>query len=325
MRMDVLASYLLDNGVPYLTLSFFVPFISSFIIYYLMCKLLPNRLNTYSLLALSLVYTMWYNLRFPDHFGTGYHLFMIVFINAFTYFIVIFLFKGRFFKKLIVWWYFDIIKTLCQAVSYVPILMLHDFRGAGSEWAQVVSSVRADFWMKLSHTVVFILLFLLLGFLSLTIWRKILMRRFHLFYMLFFAFPMGQIYSLANVIHPNMGDWFFGILYSFIDDVQTVYFILSLFGLTISLFACVAALLYVMSHDKRTAIEAELGEAKRVMELEQAKNEKTEERSIELEKIRHDFNNQLASIIQLVRVGEDKTAQDIVAALENEINQTRIS
>jgi sensor histidine kinase regulating citrate/malate metabolism len=56
------------------------------------------------------------------------------------------------------------------------------------------------------------------------------------------------------------------------------------------------------------------------MELEQARYGEVEKRSEELAKIRHDFNNQLASIIQLVRTGEDGAAQEMISALTNEIN-----
>jgi hypothetical protein len=171
--------------------------------------------------------------------------------------------------------------------------------------------------------VTYISFFLLLGFLSLIIWRGILMRKFHPFYLLFFALPMGQIYSLSRVIHPNMGDLFFGILSIFVDDVTAAYNILSLFGITISLVASAAILYYVLSQDKRTAIDAELKETKRVMELEQARYCEMERRSEELAKIRHDFNNQLASIVQLVNAGEDSTAKEIISALMNEINRAQ--
>ena len=320
--MEAIVNNLLDMGTANLILSFAVPFISSFIIYYLMCKLLPNRLNIYGLLTLSLIYTLWYNLRSPELLGTSYHLFMNIFINAFTYSIVIFLFKGKFFKKLIVWWYFDIIKTMCQTVSYVPVLLLHSHNGTGGQWALVVLSVETDASMKFLHMSVFIPLFLLLGFLSLSIWRGILMRKFHPFYLLFLALPMGIKYSLSNVFRPGMGDWFLGILINF-TDLETSYYILSLFGISIGLAATITIFYYILSYDKRAAIEAELAEAKYVMELEQARFSETEKRSEELAKIRHDFNNQLASITQLVRSGEDGAAREIISALTNEINREK--
>ena len=318
--MDVILSTLLEKTVPILILSFATPFISAFLIHYLMCKVLPNRLNIYGLLVIALIYTLWYNLRFPDLFGTGYHMFMTIFANLSTGFIVIFLFKGPFWKKFLVWWYFEIIKTLCQAVAYVPILLLRGNYDFGGEWAKVVASVGTDPLMKSLHTTVFISLFILFGFLSLAIWRRILMKKFDPFYILVFALPLGQVYSLSNVIHPNMGDWVFGVLHSIVDDVWTAYNMLSLFGLSMSLAASIAILVYILSYDKKAEIEAELFEARREMELEQAKFKETEERRDELEKVRHDFNNQLSSIIQLVRVGEDSDAQDIISALTNELN-----
>jgi len=48
-----------------------------------------------------------------------------------------------------------------------------------------------------------------------------------------------------------------------------------------------------------------------------------EKRSEELAKIRHDFNNQFASVAQLVRSGERNSAQELVEALSKEINDTQ--
>ncbi|MDR1615397.1 MAG: hypothetical protein LBR98_00015 [Syntrophomonadaceae bacterium] len=321
--MEAVFEHLLEMGLPNLILSFVEPFLSSFTIYFFMRKLLPTRLNFYALFTLSFIYALWFNLRTPDLLGTAYHFGMNMFINAFTYFIIIFLFQGKFWRKLIVWWYFDIIKTMCQAVAYVPILLYYVDRGFGSEWIHVVTSVESGTALRFVFIFTFISLFLLLGFLSLTIWRRILMRKFHPFYLLFIALPMGFKYSLAHVIPPNMGDWFLGIASIFVDDVSIAYNILSLFGISISLVASTAVLYYVLSYDKRAAIEAELGEAKRMMELEQARYSEMEQRSEELAKIRHDFNNQLASIVQLVHTGEDNAARDMIHALSLEIAETK--
>ena len=323
--IDVIIAVLSEKSALNLILSFAVPFISTFILHFLMYKLLPNRLNIYGLLVLSLIYSMWHTLCISELFGTTYHLFMNIFINAFTYFIVIFLFIGKFWKKLIVWWYFDIIKTLCQAVSYVPVLLVQSSREPSIEWGQVVESVLVDTSMRFLHMAVYLPLFLLVGFLALPIWRKILMQKFNPFYILFFALPLGQIYSLSNVIHPNMGDWIFGVVHSFTADVQTAYHVSSILGLAVSVAASIAILVYILSYDKRAAVEAELHEAKRAMELTQAEHSKINDRREEMEMIRHDFNNQLSSIIQLVRVGEDETAQGLISSLTNEINKTHNS
>lgn len=318
--MNALIASLLEQGAPYLMLSLAVPFVSAFFIYFFMRKLLQTRLNLFALLGMALVYTLWYNLRSPDLFGTGYHLFMNIFINVWQYFIIIFLFKGKFWKKLIVWWYFDIVKTMCQAAAYVPVLLYHTGRGTGSEWAQVLLSVETDVAVKLLHTAAFLPLFVLMGYLSLAIWRRILMQKFYPFYLLFIALPMGLRYSFARVIRPNMGDMYLVLLVGLGADTETAYYILSLYGIAVAIAASVAILYYILSDDKRTAIEAELREAKRVMEREQAQYSEMERRSEELERIRHDFNNQLSSIIQLVHAGEDGTAREIVGELTYEIN-----
>ena len=319
--MGAIIKNLLEQGFPGLLFSFAVPFSHAFIIYYFMRKLLQNRLNIYALIAMALINALWFNLRSPELFGTSYHLIMNIFINAYTYFIVIFLYRGKFWKKLIVWWYFEIIKTLCQAVAYVPVLLYHSGRGFDGQWAYVVSSVEADNALRLLHLGAFIPLFVLMGFLSLTIWRRILMQKFHPFYLLFFTLPVGQMYSLSRVIQPSMGDWFFGILSAFVKDVETAYNILALAGMSFGVAASIAILYYLCSHEKREAIEVELWETKREMELEQARYAEVERRSEEMAKIRHDFNNQLASIIELVKAGEGGTAQKIISALSSEINQ----
>jgi hypothetical protein len=320
--MSAVVVNLLEMGTPNLVLSLAEPFCYAFIVYYFMYRLLPNRLNMGALVALALVYSLWFNLRTPELFGTRYHFGMNIFINVFTYFIIIFLFRGKFWRKLIVWWYFDIIKTMCQAVSYVPILLYHVHRGFGGEWARVVSSAESDALPGFFHMIVFIPLCLLLGFLSLTIWRRIIMQKFQPFYLLFIALPMGQLYALVRVIHPNMGDWFFGILSIFVDDVTTSYNILSLFGISVGLVASAATLYYVISYDRRTAVEAELREVKRVMELEQVRYGEMERRSEEFAKIRHDFNNRLASVVRLAGAGEADTAREMLAAMSEEINRT---
>lgn len=320
--MDAVVVNLLEHGVPNLVVSFGVFFFFEMMVYYFMCKLLPNRLNIYVLIALSLVYALWSNLRAPALFGTGYHLWMNLFINVWTIFILIFFYRGKFWRRVIVYWYFDIIKTMCEAIAYVPIMLYHAHRGFRGEWDSIVSSVTSNAMLRLLYLFTFLFLFVLLGFLSLKIWRRLLLQKFQPFYLLFIVLPMGQRYSFAHVLHPNMGDLIFGILVRFSTDLTTIYHILALFGISISLVATVAILYYVLSYNKRGAIEAELRETKRVMELEQAHYRQLEQRSEELAKIRHDFNNQLASVTQLVRSGDSASAQALIGALSQEINNT---
>ncbi|MDR3278733.1 MAG: hypothetical protein LBT12_08160 [Oscillospiraceae bacterium] len=182
--------------------------------------------------------------------------------------------------------------------------------------------MESDAVLKLFYMLALIPLFLLLGALSLKIWRRLPLRKIQPFYLLLIVFPIGQRYSLANVIHPGAGDLFFGVAAWLGADASSVYKILSLFGIAVSLLASAVLFCYVLSHEKRTALEAELREAKRVRELEQTRYREIERQSDEMAKLRHDFNNQLASVTQLVKAGEGKTARELIAALSAEIQRT---
>jgi len=322
--MDAVVMNLLQRGALDLILSFSRYFFYVMFLYYFMSRLLPNRLNIYGIIALSLVYSLWSNLRRTTAFyGTAYHFWMNLFINVWTIFILLFFFKGKFWKRIIVYWYFDILRTLCEAMAVVTILMYDAHRGSYGEWAGILSSLDSNITVTLLYMFTVIPVFLLLGALSLKIWRRLLLQKFQPFYLLFIALPMGQRYALSLVVFPNMGDILFGVLIRFGMDLTTIYDILAVFGIVLCLVADVAILYYVLSHSKREAIEAELREAKRVMEREQAHYRALEQRSEELAKIRHDWGNQLASVTQLVRTGDRASAQALIGALSQEINDTK--
>jgi hypothetical protein len=321
--MDAMMATLLQRDAPDLLISFAKPFFFEWVGYAFMAKLLPNRLNVYAIAGLAFVYAVWINLRSPVLFGTNYHFWMNLFINAFTWGIILFLFKGKIWKRLLIWWYYDIVKTFCEAVAYVPFLLYGARDDAYGTWNGIIASAEAGALPKLLYALICLAAFLLFGFLSLAVWRRLLLKKFQPFYLLFIALPMGQRYMLSRVFRPSMGDLFFGILINVVDDVETIYDILSLFGIAVGLLSAAAILYYVLSYDKRAAIEAELRDAKRAMELDRARYDELERQSEELAKLRHDFNNQLASIVWLARVGEGGTAQEMISALSNEIDRTR--
>lgn len=99
------------------------------------------------------------------------------------------------------------------------------------------------------------------------------------------------------------------------------------------LFWCVSALLgglsvvlllyYVISLEKKTALEQELQDVHYTMELEQAHYRAVEERREELARIRHDFNNQLATISLLIQAGEQKDAEAMLHKLGEGIAATQ--
>jgi len=304
-----------------LIVSFVRPFFATLLIYYFVRKLLPNRLNIYVLIAISLIYALWDNLRMSVSYGTDYHLWFNVFTNSLTLFTIVFLFKGKFWKRAIVYWYFVIIRILSKTLAFVPILFFYTHCGNSYELPGPASYSQLSFAVQLVHIFIAFTLFLLLGFLSLGLWRRLLLQKFHPFYLLLIALPIGQRYSLSEVLPPSTGSIFFSAIYFFAGDTELSYRVLSIFGVAVILVASVVLFGYILSHEKRTAIEAELIEIKRIMELEQAHYHEIERQSIEMAKIRHDFNNQLAAIIQLVRSGENSAAREMINDLSKEIEE----
>jgi uncharacterized membrane protein len=309
----------MNPNTAYTLLSYAESFLASLLLWHFLRRLLPSRLNNIGLICLALVFTLWYNLRSVDLFGTSYHFWMNMFGNALTISSIAFLYKGRFWRKLIIWWYFELTKATCQAVAYVPLMLYQLHRGLGGEWAPVIATVEGEALPKLLHTLLYLALFLLFGFLSLPIWRRILLQKLSPYYLIIIAFPLGQMYFLCDVIRPNMGDWFFGIAYAMVGDVARAYDILSLGGLSVSIAASTALLYYVFRYEKRAAAATALREANHELELDQTQYRAMEQAREEMEKICHDFNNHLASILQLVRSGEDEAAREMLAELKEEI------
>lgn len=310
-----------EKGMFLLVLAFAQYFFPTFIVYWFMCKLLPNRMNMPLLIIISAVHALWFNLCRLDLVGTSYHLWMNVFINLFTFFIVVFLFKGKYWKRLMIWWFLDTIKPLCETVAFLPVLLYRAARGYPGGWLETEGAVASNVYFSLIYVSTQIILFMLLAVYSLRVWQRLLMQKFQPFYLLFILLPMGYKYALAMVIHPNMGDWLLGAISYFQADLSSVNLTFALFGILTCFVADVAILCFVLSNEKRATIEADLEESKRRLELEQARYEEVEKRSEELAKIRHDLNNQLMSVVQLVRVGENAVAGEIVEALTGEINR----
>lgn len=92
------------------------------------------------------------------------------------------------------------------------------------------------------------------------------------------------------------------------------------------LLGCASALFllyYVISLEKKAALEEELRDIHSQMELEQAHYRAVEARREELSRIRHDFNNQLAAIGLLMQSGSQADAQSMLQRLSADIAATR--
>lgn len=82
-------------------------------------------------------------------------------------------------------------------------------------------------------------------------------------------------------------------------------------------------LYYVISLEKKTALEAELRDTQHRMALEQSHYQAVEARREELSRIRHDFNNQLAAISLLMQSGDDADAKAMLRQLSADIAATQ--
>ncbi len=91
----------------------------------------------------------------------------------------------------------------------------------------------------------------------------------------------------------------------------------------LSAMAFVALLYYVTELERKQALEEELQDTRHRMALEQAHYRAVEDRQEALARIRHDFNNQLATIGQLIRQGEEEGAREMIDALAADIAATR--
>jgi len=313
---------MLERDAYILAISFVRPFLSTLITYYFARKLLPNRFNIYVLISISLIYALWDNLRVSVPYGTSYHLWFNLFTNGLTFFTILYLFKGKLWKRAIVYWYYVIIRILCKTLAFVPFYIYHSHHDYSYAWLRTASYMQLSFEVQLIHLLVSFALFLLLGFLSLGLWRRLLLEKFQPFHLLLIALPIGQRYALSQVLNPSTGSIFFSTTYFFVGDAEISYHILSILGVAVMLVSSIVLFVYVLSYEKRTVIEAELLETKRVMELEQAHYLEIERQSEEMAKIRHDFNIQLTSIIQLVRAGEDTSAREMISDLSKEIKRT---
>lgn len=85
----------------------------------------------------------------------------------------------------------------------------------------------------------------------------------------------------------------------------------------------VCLLYYVASLEKKAELEKELQDIHYTMELERAHYRTIQERREDLARIRHDFNNQLATVSLLIQSGEGSDAQSMLRQLGENIAATR--
>ena len=94
--------------------------------------------------------------------------------------------------------------------------------------------------------------------------------------------------------------------------------------LTMAIIFTTSALGVVLFHQsEKDAMKVEMQEIRHLSELEQAHYQEIEKRREEMAKIRHDYNNQLASVRFLLRSGKIEESDQMLAALSERIESTR--
>ncbi len=158
---------------------------------------------------------------------------------------------------------------------------------------------------RLLYTVICLSLFAMVSSLCVLLLRTISIRKFQPFYLLFLIFPLS-LTALASC-------------YLFPDYMTPLW----LLGVLLGLGAEIGLLEYTINQEQKTTLEQELQAARHAMALEHQHYQEVESRREELARIRHDFNNQLAAIEQMIRTGADDDAQRMIARLAQDIRQTR--
>lgn len=134
--------------------------------------------------------------------------------------------------------------------------------------------------------------------------RSLSLRKFQGFYLVYMLFPLSHVL----------------VFYFYMFSAHRAVWVA---GTVCGIAADIALLLYTVRQEEKTRLEEQLRESRHMMELERAHYQAVETRREEMARIRHDFNNQLAVIGQLVRKGNDEDAQQMITQLAAEIGRTR--
>ena len=134
--------------------------------------------------------------------------------------------------------------------------------------------------------------------------RSITSHRFQVFYLLYLMVPVSQIIILYfGINRMHNGAWLLGVL--------------------LGVGAMLLLLSYTIDHERGAELEKELRELRHAEELERLHYQSLMERQEELAHIRHDFNNSLAVITQMVHSEEWGDASKMVQSLEEKVNATK--
>ena len=208
-------------------------------------------------------------------------------------------FSGKIWKRILIFLLFSAFYVVTERIGFIffQIFTGHAFSFEGLDFSEpewiYASSISMLFYITIF---------------GISIWgsRIIKFRRFNPTFLLFPVFPIGQAILLTGLWGAEFAN----------DNAVLI-------GLVFGFIANIALLIIILEQDKKSLLQDELRETRHAMELEQSHYREVEKRREELTKIRHDFNNQLAVISQLISTGEENSAQDMINTLSKEIIETK--
>ena len=164
-------------------------------------------------------------------------------------------------------------------------------------------------------SVLFTTLSLPLKYLLAAVWNKIAGKKQSKLRMSLIAFPVAQVLVITAIV-SSFSQVYMNILKVDILLVTTI-------GLVIFAIADLIYMFFISDIEKKNALELEVNSLKYARQLEEQHFKQIEEKRYEVAKIRHDINNQLASIKSMVHSRHIEQAEELIGELENTVRNTQ--
>jgi len=279
-----------------------IGFTTFFLMYYTIAQFVPMRAKWWQFSTIALFLIIHYMLRsYAMNSGnlSLFHFMHNIALPSVTIAHVLWVFGEQIWKKILLYILLNVVTLVCDRLMMLLLLLN---RGVVSDLPYLDPNSIDTLYGAVIFTLLISVVFGLLIWMS----RSIKLRHFNLSFLMFPIFPAGIV--------------------MFITGAEDSYFVnntLALLGVLFCFIAIVALMIILLEQDKKTVLQDELRETRYAMELEQSHYQEVEKRREELSKIRHDFNNHLASISQLIRTGNESSAQDMISALSKDIIETK--
>lgn len=283
--------------------------------YFILNYILQNLVNLYCAISVAFCLTPKYSrLRsIATYTLTGATILLIKFFNfdnqlivsttalcvqlAFLLFTLI-AFQDSIYKKLIV----STVIILCSIMSELLCLMFLD---SIASYTMALEPHSKEFTIA----ILFILpVQFLFNLFFIFVWNYTISKKKNTLLLIFSLLPMVQLVISASVFAPAL-----------IDETMrsnSLMFICSL----VATVTIVILLYLILRRQEKQSIQAAYLELQELYQLETAYYQALEARHEELSKIRHDYNNQLATLYMLISSNKPEAAKELAASLQKHIN-----